>query len=89
MALTRGKTSNPICHAGLATELPRNVLPKEIDIYNYLKFLQGQGQSLINIANSIAEEVVEIWTEKGNLPTITLKVASNRVIEIYKRGKTF
>ena len=89
MALTRGKTSNPICHAGLATELPRNVLPKEIDIYNYLKFLQGQGQSLINIANSIAEEVVEIWTEKGNLPTITEQAVAKKVKEIHKRGKNF
>ena len=76
MALTRGKTSNPILLAGQASELPRNVLPRKIDIYNYIKFSQRPGHLLSNIANSIAEEVVEIWTEKGNLPTITLKAVS-------------
>ena len=89
MALTRGKNSNPIFLAGQASELPRNVLPREIDIYNYLKFLQRSGHSLTDIANSIAEKVVEIWSGKGNLPTISVKAVSNRVKGIHKRGKAF
>ena len=91
MALTRGKTSNPIFLAGQASELPRNVLPREIDIYNYLKFLQIQrsSHSVPDIANSIAKEVVEIWSGKGNLPTISVKAVSKRVIGIHKRGKAF
>ena len=91
MALTRGKTSNPIFLAGQASELPRNVLPREIDIYNYLKFLQIQrsSHSVPNIANSIAKEVVEIWSGKGNLPTISVKAVSKEVIGIHKRGKAF
>ena len=44
---------------------------------------------MINIANSIAEEVVEIWTEKGNLPTISVKAVSKKVIGIHKRWKAF
>ena len=89
MALTRGKTSNPIFLARQTSELPRNVLPREIDIYNYLKFLKRPGHLLINIANSIAEEVVEIWTEKGNLPTISVKAVSKKIIGIHKRRKAF
>ena len=61
MALTRLKTSHSI--TGKASELPRNVLPKEYDIYTFLKFLQRQSPVLSkhNIANSIAKEIVENW----------------------------
>ena len=87
MALTRGKTTHFII--GQPSELPRNVLPRECDIYNYLRLLQMQSPelSLHNIADIIAEEVVQIWTELGNLPTFQLKVVSNKVKQIHKRGK--
>ena len=88
MSLTRGQT----CHyfIGQPSELPRNVLPRECDIFNYFRLLQGQlpkSTPVNEISDIIAKEIVQLWNEKGNLPTLSLVTVTDKVKELHTRGR--
>ena len=67
---------------GQPTNLPLTSLPTEAEVYNYLVYMKHQMQRVNNnfststipeneILTRVANDVASIWTEKGNLPTIS------------------
>jgi len=63
---------------GQPTELIHTELPLELDDYNYYKFLRNQESSKSQVTNDelasdIAAEVSALWTDKGNIPVISLQ----------------
>ena len=72
---------------GHASQLPTNVLPKNCDIFKYFKYLDEQGLSKGEIYDRITAEVIDIWSNKGNLPTIKQKSVRNKLETIIKKGQ--
>ena len=87
MAQTRGKT----CHftLGQPSELPKNKLPLEIDVFNKFKKIKEENvnRPTKHIAQELSENIVTLWKEKGNLPTVDIRWVQEQVEDIYSRGR--
>ena len=87
MAQTRGKT----CHftLGQPSELPKNKLPLEIDVFNKFKKIKEENvnRPTKHIAQELSENIVTLWKEKGNLPTVDIRWVQEQVEYIYSRGR--
>ena len=83
---TRGKTQHFIL--GQPSSLFANVLPYESEVFNYYKLLREEKkhEPVKSLAKLIAEEVVDLWREKGNLPTYQIKSVQSKIEDIIKRG---
>ena len=75
---------------GQPSDLPGNMLPLEVDIFNKYKQKKEQGTNANatqkDMAKNLAEEVVEFWKNKGNLPTIELYSVQKKIVDIIDRG---
>ena len=85
-AQTRRRTSHFIL--GQPKDIPNNYLPLEVDIFNYMKKRMDESNSKIQfIAKEVANEVMILWREKGNLPTYALPIITSKVKKLYLRGR--
>ena len=74
---------------GQPADLPSNQLPLDVDIFNKFKKMKEDDIAALNkdIGVKIAEEVIAMWRDKGNLPTYEVKGVGVRVEKVYARGK--
>ena len=83
---TRRRTAHFIL--GQPKDIPNNCLPLEVDIFNYTKKRMDESNSQIQfIAKEVANEVMILWREKGNLPTYDLQTITKKVRKLYQTGK--
>ena len=65
------------------------MLPLEVDIFNRFKKVKEADVNAPNtsVALKVAEEVISLWKDRGNLPTLELRTVQEKVENIYSRGK--
>ena len=87
MAQTRGKTVH--FTLGQPSELPKNKLPLEIDVFNKFQKIKEENvnRPTKHIAQELSENIVTLWKEKGNLPTVDIRWVQELVEDIYSRGR--
>ena len=87
-AQTRRRTSHFIL--GQPKDIPNNFLPLEVDIFNYMKKRMDESNSKIQfIAKEVANEVMILWREKGNLPTYALPIITSKVKKTVSKGERY
>ena len=87
-AQTRKRTAHYLL--GQPSDLVRNELPCDVDISNYVKMKRldiSLKRPIDSIFKEIAEEVMELWEQKGNIPTMQYYSVFRRVKEVYTRAK--
>ena len=77
---------------GQPTELIHTELPLDLDVYNYYKFLRNQdtSRSQVNndeLASDIAAEVSALWTDRENLPVISIQTVLNYTKNVIKKRR--
>ena len=93
---TRRKTGH-FC-LGQPAPLPELSLPTEAEVYNYIGYVKQQIQlknnnfsnssiSESDIFKRVANDVISIWSFKGNLPTIGEKQVIRKVQQVKQKGK--
>lgn len=85
---TRRRTSH--FTLGQPSELPEGMLPLEVDIFNKFKKMKEDDVNAEKkeIAKILSEEVVALWKEKGNLPTVSVYSVQKKVEDIFERGRS-
>ena len=65
------------------------MLPLEVDIFNRFKKRKEADVNAPNrsVALKYAEEVISLWKDRGNLPTLELHTVQLKVENIYSRGR--
>ena len=89
MAQTRRRSAHFIL--GQPTDLPKVMLPLKVDIFNHFKKVKEEDTSAPNssVAYKVANEVIILWRDRGNLPTLDIRTVQRRVESVYMRGKDF
>ena len=90
--LTRSKTAK--FALGQPAPLPVTCLPLEVDVYNAIIFTKNKmkadaPKSKItsrSVCSKVADDVKEVWEDKGNLPTIAHRAVLDNIEKIFKRG---
>ena len=74
---------------GQPKDLPKNVLPLEFEGFNQFKKLKEEDINCENkvIAEKIAVQLIDLWKNKGNLPTEGLYSVQKKVEVLYNRGR--
>ena len=72
---------------GQPSVLPNGVLPLDLDVFNYYQYLRKEESTdKSNTVRKIAQEVIDLWKEKGNIPTMGFKGVEKKVNGVLKRG---
>ena len=90
--LTRSKTAK--FALGQPAPLPVTCLPLEVDVYNAIIFTKNKMKAdapkskITNrsVCSKVADDVKEVWEDKGNLPTIAHRAVLDNIEKIFKRG---
>ena len=85
--VTRRRTAHFIL--GQPSDLPANMLPLEVDVFNKYQKIKEENPNLLakEIAKKLSEEIVQLWKEKGNIPTVSTYSVQKMVENIQVRGK--
>ena len=91
--LTRSKTAK--FALGQPAPLPVTCLPLEVDVYNAIIFTKNKMKAdapkskITNrsVCSKVADDVKEVWENKGNLPTIAHRAVLDNIEKVFKRGR--
>ena len=74
---------------GQPSDLPNNMLPLESDIFNKYRKMKEENCNATqkDMAKALAEEVMNFWVSKVNLPTVELYSIQKKIVDVIARGR--